>query len=140
MARESNYCSIILVVREQNNRGSHQGKIFISKLEVRPVWEKCLQHFGVCGKSKNKKNKHSQKSNQKNCVKNYHKSYQHIVLDPESSEEEEDTDGNQAVSEDLQRTVLNCYEYMCASKGQKHATVVETCTALQLHRGTVGKL
>ena len=128
-------------------KGSHQGKMFILKLEVRPIWEKCLLPFGVRGKSKNKKNKHSQKSNQKNWVKNHHKSYlpqekQHILLDPESSEdEEEDTVGNQAVSEDLQRAVLNCNEYMCVSKGQKHGAVLETSSqvALKLHRSTVGK-
>ena len=65
---------------------------------------------------------------------------QHILLDPESSEEKEDPVGNQAVSEDIQRAVLNCYEYMRASKGQKHGTILETSIALKLHRNTVGKI
>ena len=61
---------------------------------------------------------------------------QHILLDPESSEEEDNV-GNQAVSEDLQRAVLNCYEQMYNSKGQKHGAVLETSLALKLHRNTV---
>ena len=55
-------------------------------------------------------------------------------------EEDEDTVGNQGVSEDLQSAVLNCYQYMCASKGQKHGAVLETGIALKLHRNTVGKI
>ena len=58
---------------------------------------------------------------------------------PESSEEE-DAAGNQAVSEGLKGAVLNCYEYMCAPKGQKHGAILETSTALKLRRNTVGKI
>ena len=65
---------------------------------------------------------------------------QHILLDPESSEEEEDTVGNQTVSEDLQKAVLNCYEYMYTSKGLKRGAVLVTSIALKLHRNTFEKI
>ena len=100
VARESNCCSIILVVREQNKRGSHQGKMFILKLEVSPIWEKCLLLFGVRRKTRTRKTNTIRRATRRTASRTTTRKTIHPV-DSESSEEE-DPPGNQAVSEDLQ--------------------------------------